>query len=301
MLVRLTVAIPVLNKTPRRRTHLPICCFVSIRLPSLIVNCQWLCSFSIRPKCLLSKRPKESLPMLPRKARERSHGLEYFKSLGRQGDHGLSSMERECVALVVRNTWSLLLFKASNEMRGLSDVVGSDLRLFVSTNSRKCTGTACVQKKLSAESSRTPVACFTRSLLNVMTPPSFSWRSFTGSSRRTSLWKSGTLWKVRRCFFLFFFFFACCSCRRGDGSFFFSCVSLSSLVCYFLHLQRIAIHFLQKLIFHCLLFTDLLALVGVDEVTRLKLAGNATYTSLTARNDMLEAIYTVVQVSYVVF
>ena len=44
-------------------------------------------------------------------------------------------------------------------------------------------------------------------------------------------------------------------------------------------------------------FIDLLALVSVDEVTRLNLAKNATYTSPTARNSMLEAIYSVVQVS----
>ena len=42
---------------------------------------------------------------------------------------------------------------------------------------------------------------------------------------------------------------------------------------------------------------DLLALIGVDEVTRVNLAKNATYTSPTARNSMLEAIYSAVQVS----
>ena len=44
-------------------------------------------------------------------------------------------------------------------------------------------------------------------------------------------------------------------------------------------------------------FIDILALVGVDEETRLNLAKNETYTSPTARNSMLEAIYSVVQVS----
>ena len=51
-------------------------------------------------------------------------------------------------------------------------------------------------------------------------------------------------------------------------------------------------------------FIYLLALVGVDEVTRLnlakvtrlKLAKNATYTSPTTRNSLLEAIHSVVQV-----
>ena len=51
------------------------------------------------------------------------------------------------------------------------------------------------------------------------------------------------------------------------------------------------------LILFCIFYFIDLALVGVDEVTRLNLAKNATYTSPTPRNSMLEAIYSVVQVS----
>ena len=39
-----------------------------------------------------------------------------------------------------------------------------------------------------------------------------------------------------------------------------------------------------------------LALIGGNEVIRLQLEGNATFTSPTARNNMLEASYSVVQV-----
>ena len=42
---------------------------------------------------------------------------------------------------------------------------------------------------------------------------------------------------------------------------------------------------------------NLHAVMGNNEVIRLQLAGNATFTSLTARNTMLEAIYSVPQVT----
>ena len=41
---------------------------------------------------------------------------------------------------------------------------------------------------------------------------------------------------------------------------------------------------------------DVLALIGVNKVTRLRSTANSTVTSPTARNSMLEGIYSVVQV-----
>ena len=128
---------------------------------------------SIRLSCLLFNHRRGRLTLFFGN-QQRSHGRGCFKTRGRRDAHGCISMGKPWSALSAKNTRIFQLSAASNEMLGSQDVTGFGLKLFVNTNNRRCTGTANLQNKLSAESSKNLAACSTFNLPAATTPQSFS-------------------------------------------------------------------------------------------------------------------------------
>ena len=147
---------------------------------------------SIRLSCLLFNHRRGRLPLFLGN-QQRSHGRGCFKTGGGRDAHGCISMGKPWSALSAKSTRIFQLSAASREMLGSQDVTGFGLKLFVNTNNQRCTGTANLQNKLSAESSKTwwhvpRSTCPPRRHRNA-----FRYKSFTGLSRRMLRWRSGTL------------------------------------------------------------------------------------------------------------